>query len=93
MVWRQFLPTGTGSKHIPTKEGDGDGSQMLYVDSKLERRYRVTERPVHAGGSVMQAQARRGQVGAALDSAAYLAALAELLTFSGPPVPYQSVEE
>lgn len=87
-----FYP-GTGSKHIPTKEGHGDGSKMLYVDAKLERRSRVTEKPVHVGGSVMQAQTRRDQTRAALDSATYLVTLAEVLTFSGPLFPYQLVEE
>ena len=66
---------------------------MLYVDAKLERRYRVTEKPVHTGGSVMQAQTRRDQTRAALDSATSLVTLAEVLTFSGPLFPYQSVEE
>lgn len=92
LVWRRFLPTGTGSKHIPTKEGDGDGSKMLYVDAELERRYRVTETTVHAGGSVMQAQAERGQIGAALNSAATWPGWPVALTFSGPHSLIHSVE-
>lgn len=45
-----FLPTGTGSQNIHTKEGEGDGNTIYDVDKSSERTHRVTA-SVRVGGS------------------------------------------